>query len=317
MMNKAGGKRYKMDVKESFKWEEMKKENLCWEECDSLEDAIKGCTDLGKLFDLWQTAQIYETDVESSFPNLSLAKCPKLSSSDKFEHSLRSSFCPDGFLTEEETPKEKPGEKSDGAPGVPILFICRESNISDNIDNCALKLKPEDKQVFWLREVVRCRGGNPAIYYINEKACTSETDKKDLSSAKRAQTKYYNCLLKLLGDLEKENLIGKDEDLINKKKKLSTCAYLNINKRGGFASCDQSKLAIYAERYQMFIQKEIELIKPEKIVVCGELKSQRLQDTLEEIFRNCKKYNYWMYPKHPSRYTKDVVPKEVKLSKKE
>lgn len=26
---------------------------------------------------------------------------------------------------------------------------------------------------------------------------------------------------------------------------------------------------------------------------------------------------YWVYPKHPSRYTKDVVPKEVKLSKKE
>lgn len=98
---------------------------------------------------------------------------------------------------------------------------------------------------------------------------------------------------------------------------LSNCAYLNINKRGGFASCDQSKLAIYAERYQLFIQKEIELIKPEKIVVCGELKSQRLQDTLEEVFRNCKKYNYWVYPKHPSRYTKDVVPKEVKLSKKE
>lgn len=295
-----------MTRKDYFDWEEMKKENRCRAGRDSLEDAIEGCQNLDELFCLWKTAQIYERDYESSFPDLGLAKCPKLPSSDEFKRSFCSSFCPDGFLME------------GGKAGVPVLFICRESNISDNIDNCALKLKPEDKQVFWLREVVRCRGGKPASYYnINEKAHPSEAEKKDLSSAKRAQTKYFNCLLKLLDDLEEENLIGRDEELIDKKKKLSTCAYLNINKRGGVDGCDQSRLAVYAERYQLFIQKEIELIKPEKIVVCGDLKSQRLQDTLEEIFRNCKKYNYWVYPKHPSRYTKDVVPKEVKLSKKE
>lgn len=305
MMNKKGRQRDKMDVKESFKWEEMKKENPCWTGCDSLEKAIDGCTNLEKLFRLWQAAHIFENDPTSSFPNLRLAKCPKLPSSDKFKRSFRSSFCPDGFLSKEAKPE------------APVLFICRESNISDNINNRTLKLKSADKQIFWLREVVRCRGGEPASYYINEKALTSEADKKDLSSAKRAQTKYYNCLLKLLGDLEKENLIGKDEDLIDKKKKLSTCAYLNINKRGGFASCDQSRLAVYAQRYQLFIQREIELINPETIVVCGELKDPDLRHTLEEIFRNCKKQEYWVYPKHPSRYTKDDVPKEVKLSKKE
>lgn len=308
-----------MTEKDYFGWEEMKKEDPCWTGCDSLEKAIDGCNNLEELFRLWQIAQAHETEdpKSDSFPNLSLAKCSGLTFSDTFA----SSFCPDGFLMEEEKLKEK----SDGVPGVPVLFICRESNISGNIkDNV---LNPEgvgsdgqDKgnhSIFWLREVVRCRGGNPASYYINEKAYTSEMDKKDLSSAKRAQTKYYNCLLKLLGDLEKENLIGKDEDLINKKKKLSTCAYLNINKRGGFASCDQSRLAVYAERYQLFIQREIELIKPKTIVVCGELKNQCLQNTLEEIFRSCEKQEYWVYPKHPSRYTKDVVPKEVKLSKKE
>ena len=293
-----------MNAKDSFNWEKIKKKDPCRERCDSLEDAIKGCTDLGNLFDLWQTAQIYETDYKSSFPNLSLAKCPKLSSSGEFERSFRSSFCPDGFLSKEAKPE------------VPILFICRESNISGNIDNSTLKLKPEDKQIFWLREVVRCRGGKPASYYnINEKAHPSEAEKKDLSSAKRAQTKYFNCLLKLLDDLEEENLIGRDEDLINKKKKLSTCAYLNINKRGGFDGCDQSKLAVYAERYQLFIQREIELIDPETIVICGELKNPDLRHTLEEIFRNCKKYNYWVYPKHPSCYTmeafKDFVEKAI------
>lgn len=295
-----------MNAKDSFSWEKIKKKDPCRERCDSLEDAIKGCTDLGNLFDLWQTAQIYETDYKSSFPNLSLAKCPKLSSSGEFERSFRSSFCPDGFLSKEAKPE------------VPILFICRESNISGNIDNSTLKLKPEDKQIFWLREVVRCRGGKPASYYnINEKAHPSEAEKKDLSSAKRAQTKYFNCLLKLLDDLEEENLIGRDEELIDKKKKLSTCAYLNINKRGGFASCDQSRLTVYAERYHLFIQKEISIIQPKHIVICGELNNDDLRETMESILQACGYQEYWVYPKHPSRYTKDVVPKEVKLSKKE
>lgn len=279
-----------MNVKDSFNWEKIKKKDPCWERYDSLEDAIKGCTDLGKLFDLWQTAQIYETDVESSFPNLSLAKCPELSPSEEFKHS----FCADGFLAK------------DGKAGVPVLFICRESNISGCIKEGPKKDTKEivgnigqekgDEPLFWLREVVRCKEKDRSDYFPGKNSPGT--------AEKTAQTKYFNCLSQVLKYLKVDT-------------KLSTCAYLNINKRGGFASCDQSKLAIYAERYQLFIQKEIELIKPEKIVVCGELKSQRLQDTLEEIFRNCKKYNYWVYPKHPSRYTKDVVPKEVKLSKKE
>ena len=291
-----------MSVNNYFDWKAVKAKSPFCAKYVSLTEAIeKDCKDLGTLFRLWQTAQIYETDDESSFPNLSLAKCPKLSSSGEFKRSFRSSFCPDGFLSKEAKPE------------APVLFICRESNISDNINNRTLKLKSADKQIFWLREVVRCRGGEPASYYINEKALTSEADKKDLSSAKRAQTKYYNCLSQLLDRLkEDEELIGEDEKLIDKKKKLSDCAYLNINKRGGFADCDLTRLATYAQRYQVFIQKEIQLINPEKIVVCGELKDQCLQDTLEEIFRNYGKINYWVYPKHPSRYTTEAFKNIVK-----
>ncbi len=282
-----------MTKKDYFDWEAVKVKSSFSKKYVSLAEAIeKGCNDLGTLFRLWQAAHIFENDPKSSFPNLSLAKCQKLPSSDKFKRSFRSSFCPDGFL------------KADGKAGVPVLFICRESNISGNIkDNV---LNPEgvgtdgqdkgSQSLFWLREVVRCKEKDRPDYF---------PDKDSPGTVeKTAQTKYFNCLSQLLEHLK-----------VNTK--LSNCAYLNINKRGGVASCDQSRLAVYAERYQLFIQKEIELIKPEKIVVCGELKSQRLQDTLEEVFRNCKKYNYWVYPKHPSRYTKDVVPKEVKLSKKE
>lgn len=285
-----------MNSKDSFNWEKMKKENPCWAGCDSLEGAIKGCHNLEELFCLWKTAHIFENDPTSSFPNLSLAKCPELSPSEEFKRS----FCPDGFLKEEEKLKEK----SDGAPEAPVLFICRESNISGNIkDNV---LNPEgvgsdgqykgNHSIFWLQEVVRCKEKDRSDYF---------PDKNSPGTAeKTAQTKYFNCLSQVLEHLK-----------VNTE--LSNCAYLNINKRGGVASCDQSRLAVYAQRYQLFIQREIELIDPETLVVCGELKDPDLRHTLEEIFRSCKKQEYWVYPKHPSRYTKDDVPKEVKLSKKE
>lgn len=283
-----------MAEKDYFGWEEMKKETLCCTGHDSLEKAIDGCNNLEELFRLWKIAQMCETNPKSSFPKLSLAKCKKLSAANEFTRS----FCADGFLAK------------DGKAGVPVLFICRESNISGNIkDNV---LNPEgvgtdgqdkgNQSLFWLREVVRCKEKDRSNYFPDRES--------PRATEKTAQTKYYNCLKKLLCDLN-------EQGLIDEKVTPNNCAYLNINKRGGFSSCDQSRLAVYAQRYQLFIQKEIELIDPQTIVVCGELKNQRLQKTLEEIFRSCKKQEYWVYPKHPSRYTKDDVPKEVKLSKKE
>ena len=279
-----------MTKKDYFDWEAVKVKSSFSKKYVSLAEAIeKGCNDLGTLFRLWQIAQMCETDPKSSsFPNLSLAKCSDLT----FSNTFASSFCPDGFL------------KADGKAGVPVLFICRESNISGNIkDNV---LNPEgvgtdgqdkgSQSLFWLREVVRCKEKDRPDYFP-DKGSPGTVEKT-------AQTKYFNCLSQLLEHLK-----------VNTK--LSNCAYLNINKRGGFSSCDQSKLAVYAERYHLFIQKEISIIHPKHIVVCGELNNDDLRETMESILHACGYQEYWVYPKHPSRYTKDVVPKEVKLSKKE
>ena len=46
------------------------------------------------------------------------------------------------------------------------------------------------------------------------------------------------------------------------------CAYININKRGGYSKCNMSQLGNYAEKYELFIRREIELIKP-RTIVCG------------------------------------------------
>ena len=280
-----------MTKKDYFDWEAVKVKSSFSKKYVSLAEAIeKGCNDLGMLFRLWQIAQMCETDPKSSsFPNLSLAKCSDLT----FSNTFASSFCPDGFLKKEETLKKKSEEKSDGAPGVPILFICRESNISGCIKAGSKKGTKEivghigqekgDEPLFWLREVVRCKEKDRSDYFPGKNSPGT--------AEKTAQTKYFNCLSQVLKYLKVDT-------------ELSNCAYLNINKRGGFASCDQSRLAVYAERYQMFIQKEIRIIQPQHIVICGELNNGALRKAMESILQACDYHEYWVYPKHPSRYTK-------------
>ena len=280
-----------MTKKDYFDWEAVKVKSSFSKKYVSLAEAIeKGCNDLGTLFRLWQIAQMCETDPKSSsFPNLSLAKCSDLT----FSNTFASSFCPDGFLKKEETLKKKSEEKSDGAPGVPILFICRESNISGCIKEGPKKDTKEivgnigqekgDEPLFWLREVVRCKEKDRSDYFPGKNSPGT--------AEKTAQTKYFNCLSQVLKYLKVDT-------------ELSNCAYLNINKRGGFASCDQSRLAVYAERYHLFIQKEIRIIQPEHIVICGELNNGALRKAMESILQACDYHEYWVYPKHPSRYTK-------------
>lgn len=176
---------------------------------------------------------------------------------------------------------------------MPILFICRESNISGCIKEGSKKGTKEivgnigqekgDESLFWLREVVRCKEKDRSDYFPGKNSPGT--------AEKTAQTKYFNCLSQVLKYLKVDA-------------ELSNCAYLNINKRGGFASCDQSRLAVYAERYQMFIQKEIRIIQPEHIVICGELNNGALRKAMESILQACDYHEYWVYPKHPSRYTK-------------
>ena len=48
---------------------------------------------------------------------------------------------------------------------------------------------------------------------------------------------------------------------LNQGGMLETCAYMNINKRGGLASADFRSLGKYAKKYQAFIKKEIEILK--------------------------------------------------------
>lgn len=174
---------------------------------------------------------------------------------------FKKNFCPDGFLA------DKKPERT------PILFICKESHVMDNGNG-----GKKDIQPFWMKEVFNEKKKNK-FYKQNEK--------EELTSMqKQAQTKYYNCLTLTAEKFEVD---------------LSDCAYMNINKRGGYSSTDPEQLENYAKKYSVFIKKEIELLDPENIVVCGKL-SDKILNIIEEQ-ANRKPYQC----KHPSRYSKKEI----------
>lgn len=45
--------------------------------------------------------------------------------------------------------------------------------------------------------------------------------------------------------------------------------YMNLNKRGGGAKTDPTRLSAYAKKYSDFIRREIELLRPKIILCCG------------------------------------------------
>ena len=72
-------------------------------------------------------------------------------------------------------------------------------------------------------------------------------------------------------------------------------SYMNINKRGGFAECNNQTLYNYYNKYKKdYILKEIEIINPKVIVFCAGNKA--IYDDLKENVK-CK-YIIDMY--HPS-----------------
>lgn len=108
----------------------------------------------------------------------------------------------------------------------------------------------------------------------------------------RAGSKYYNCLRTLVKNAQ--NAIGSCE--------LIDCAYMNINKRGGYNTADKTRIRNYAKKYEKFIEKEIELLDPEIIICCGILDDQGI---CKKILKSCGKSVY-LYKRHPSRYSKDL-----------
>lgn len=231
--------------------------------------APEACRTLEELFLSWKQAQELESEIsclENTFPK---------SGDDVPGYELfKGSFTPDGFLGETERCRAH------------VLFVAKESHLLDNgTDGSRTEAAGERSDTFWLQEVLQAK--EKGSYY-----CPEERKRRGIllsRSEKGVQTRYKNVLEWILKKLEKqarnESLTGsrtEDETAGNhgvksgsdswKTWSLADCAYLNLNKRGGYRDCDSRRLIGYVRYYQAYLLREIELLQPEYVVMMGDWK---------------------------------------------
>lgn len=165
--------------------------------------------------------------VKNTFPNLKAGPCEDITGrfghcSTPFYHYAADfylSFCRDGFLA---SPVE--GRKT-------ILYICREANITPEVDQPTYDLLyPNTDDRFWMKEQYDA--------YLN-----GGKEDRYIKFIRKTADEY--------GGMDKLNL-----------------AYMNLNKRGGFSGCDMGRIGDYVDLYKPLICQEIEIIDPD-VIICG------------------------------------------------
>lgn len=88
---------------------------------------------------------------------------------------------------------------------------------------------------------------------------------REVSFGQVPETMFSKRLSMLINSYYSDDYKGINKEHLN----LQSCAVLNLNKRGGFAYCKWETLEGYVSGYCKYIEKEIEMIKPNLIVCCG------------------------------------------------
>ena len=173
------------------------------------------------LFKKWKKRQEEETDA-------SCAKTfPKKDGQSPQEEKFKTSFSPDGFLSDNFNR---------------VLFILKESN------TCRDEPKGEYEDTFWFKENAdKEQKGQDVDSYWNKYHINMKWYLKEIF----ADTKnYYEC------------------------------AYMNLNKRGGYGECDFAQLSNYVTYYQDLIKQQIKIIKPTHIFCCGSNEVRKLVEPI-------------------------------------
>ena len=120
-----------------------------------------------------------------------------------------------------------------------ILFIAKEAACLKEENTIEKNFETAQNDGFWCRRVV-------------------------LGEEKRG-TGFSTGLALLANAILNENFETPEKDI----SALRYVAFMNINKRGGFTSCQPGRLAAYAKKYKDLIDREIRIISPDIIVCCG------------------------------------------------
>ena len=141
----------------------------------------------------------------------------------------KNNFIPDGII-DEASYMQSPKK---------ILFIAKEAACLKKGNTIEKNFEIAQNDGFWCRRVV-------------------------LGEEKRG-TSFSSGLALLANAILNENFETPEKDIST----LRYVAFMNINKRGGFTSCQPGRLAAYVEKYKDLIDREIRIISPDIIVCCG------------------------------------------------
>lgn len=171
---------------------------------------------------------------------------PETKNRDKvFPAIERDSFIADGYVSQPDYE----------ASAIKVLFVLREANIATHRENDI----PSKRTHEWFY-------GS----FIKELA-----DNPPKQKQKMARMAYYLQH----PELSEEKRRKPDEE--GMKKALASCAYMNINKRGGSAKVNWTIFDNYYRTYITFITKEIDIIHPDTIVLIGSNDYELFDDSIK------------------------------------
>lgn len=144
----------------------------------------------------------------------------------------KNAFLPDGIVDEAQFAQKKQAGKA-------VMFVAKEANwYNDDTDKENCETAAGDAS-FWVRDV--------AFHDVPE-------------------TMFSKRLSMLVNAYD-----NNDYETVNKNHiHLQSCAFINLNKRGGLPFCRWEALEGYTAKYAAYIEKEIKLIQPDLIICCGD-----------------------------------------------
>ena len=155
------------------------------------------------------------------------------------DEAFAASFCLDGISSLGSISPDDKVANNMKERKAKVLFIQKESNLNDELSIAGYT------HDFWF-----------------EKAKNPEDDKK---YTRRRYRKRMACVLaQYYGEVWHSN---------------APVGYMNLNKRGGGSKTSSAKLKNYVSQYREFIWREIELIDPEVMFLCG------CYDLFKEVFK--------------------------------
>ena len=160
---------------------------------------------------------------------------------------------------------------NDDSPSLDRL-VCKNSFTDDGIIDDAACLASDDKVLIISKESnvfgKRPEGNDLPLHSFCANGGFWLSDVlNDLETPDGFGVKYINGLAVICNGILNDDFANPNTCWDNLRK----CAYINLNKRGGFSKCDPSVLAEYVERYKDLIAEQIRSIQPKIIVCCGKL----------------------------------------------